>query len=221
MINMEKKIWYKKAENEGFLKQSLCFTTIFFIAFFYIFSTMCFAHKVVVFAWVDGDIVHVESKFSGGRKVVSGKIEVFDLSGNFICSGKTDNKGMFSFKIIKKTGMKIKLSAGMGHMGQWTISAEEAGALSDATKEQKNIPDLSKSPGSLCENMDSVNFVKNDEIKKIIEQTIDRKLKPVYVILSKMQNPGANINDIIGGIGYIFGFMGIILYFKSKKKDNS
>ena len=28
------------------------------------------AHNVTVFAWVEGDTVHVESKFSGGRRPV-------------------------------------------------------------------------------------------------------------------------------------------------------
>ena len=27
------------------------------------------AHKVIVFAWVNGNTIHTESKFSGGRKV--------------------------------------------------------------------------------------------------------------------------------------------------------
>ena len=32
------------------------------------------AHRVNVFAWVDGDTIHVESKFSGGKKVKTGKV---------------------------------------------------------------------------------------------------------------------------------------------------
>ncbi len=209
-----------------FFKRTACFLVMFSIVFLCFFLSKSLAHKVVVFAWVDGDMVHVESKFSGGRKVVSGKVEVFDLSENFICSGKTDDKGMFSFKINRKTGMKIKLLAGMGHMGQWIISAEEAGVLSETApvkyhgKEQKSLPVLSKDRDSSCKNLHFINSAENSEIKKIIEQTIDRKLKPVYVLLSKMQNPGASISDILGGIGYIFGFMGIIIYFKSKKTDS-
>ena len=40
------------------------------------------AHRVNVFAWVEGDTIYVESKFAGGKKVTSGKIVVTDPRGN-------------------------------------------------------------------------------------------------------------------------------------------
>jgi len=94
---------------------------------FVIISILCFrtgpsnAHGVYVFAWVAGDTVYVESKFSGGKKVNSGKIIVTDPRGAELLSGTTNDQGEFSFKVPKRTELKIVLLAGAGHRAEWTI----------------------------------------------------------------------------------------------------
>ena len=83
------------------------------------------AHRVNLFAWVEGDTVHVESKFSGGKKVKAGKIIVSDSEGTELLSGTTDKNGEFSFKVPQKADLKIVLEAGTGHRAEWTIAANE------------------------------------------------------------------------------------------------
>ena len=48
------------------------------------------AHKVNIFAWVDGDRIYTESKFSGGRRAKNATVEVYDNQGNRLLEGKTD-----------------------------------------------------------------------------------------------------------------------------------
>ncbi len=55
------------------------------------------AHKVMIFAWVQGDKIFTESKFSGGKLVKGGDVIVYDLEGNQLLEGQTDDKGEFSF----------------------------------------------------------------------------------------------------------------------------
>jgi nickel transport protein len=101
---------------------------------FYLFLAVCLfcfriepvdAHRVNLFAWVEGDTVYVESKFSGGKKVKTGKIIVTDLEGSELLTGTTSENGEFSFKVPKKTELKIVLVAGTGHRAEWTIPASE------------------------------------------------------------------------------------------------
>jgi len=101
---------------------------------FYLFLVVCLlwfriepanAHRVNLFAWVEGDTVHVESKFSGGKKVKAGKIIVTDPQGNELVKGTTNEKGEFAFKIPKKTDLKIVLLAGTGHRAEWIIPVGE------------------------------------------------------------------------------------------------
>jgi hypothetical protein len=101
------------------------------------------AHRVNLFAWVEGDTVYVESKFSGGKKVKAGKIIVTDPQGTELVKGTTDENGEFSFKVPKKTELKIVLLAGAAHRAEWTISAAE---LEKPAAEKKPVPP--KSPGA-------------------------------------------------------------------------
>ncbi|MEE9496422.1 MAG: hypothetical protein V3V39_07830, partial [Desulfobacterales bacterium] len=103
--------------------------SIFYL--FLVVSLLCFriepvdAHRVNLFAWVEGDTVYVESKFSGGKKVKAGKIIVTDPQGNELVKGTTNDQGEFSFKVPKKVDLKIVLLAGAGHRAEWTIPVTE------------------------------------------------------------------------------------------------
>ncbi len=101
---------------------------------FYLFFIVCLlwirtesveAHRVNLFAWIEGDTVYVESKFSGGKPVNAGKIIVSGSEGTELLSGTTDENGKFFFKIPRKSELKIVLEAGTGHQAEWTIAADE------------------------------------------------------------------------------------------------
>jgi len=104
-------------------KQILCLIIVVCVLCFLI--EPAGAHGVYVFAWVEGDTVYVESKFSGGKRVNAGKIIVTDPQGTELLDGTTNQKGEFSFKVPKKTELKIVLLAGTGHRAEWTIAAGE------------------------------------------------------------------------------------------------
>ena len=95
------------------------------------------AHNVTVFAWVEGDTVTVESKFSGGRRPKNAPIEIYDSAGILLLKGATDDQGIFTFTIPKKTPMKIVLLAGMGHRAEWVISEEDLEGHDPAGAESK------------------------------------------------------------------------------------
>ena len=102
------------------------------------------AHRVNVFAWVEGDTVYVEAKFSGGKTVKAGKIIVTDPQGNELLEGTTNENGEFSFKVPKKTDLKIVLIAGAAHRAEWTIPRAEIEMPATA---KKSVPP--KSPGAV------------------------------------------------------------------------
>ena len=62
-------------------------------------SSQAYAHKVNVFAYVEGDRVVVEGYFGGNVKAQESPVEIFDESGKKIHEGKTDDKGVYSFKL--------------------------------------------------------------------------------------------------------------------------
>ena len=59
----------------------------------------------------------------------------------------------------------------------------------------------------------------NSLLRKEIDAALEEKLKPVIRELAKLREdkkPG--VTEIIGGIGYILGIMGIVAYMKSRRK---
>ncbi len=96
-------------------------------------SIPCMAHRVNLFAWVEGDTVFTESFFSDGAKSIGSRIDVFDPEGEMLLTGKTDDEGRFSFKIPKKTDLTIVLNASIGHRVEYILSAGEMTGIKSST----------------------------------------------------------------------------------------
>jgi nickel transport protein len=53
-------------------------------------------------------------------------------------------------------------------------------------------------------------------IEKALEKALDRKLAPIMRTLAEMQEQKIRLTDVLGGLGYIFGLVGVAAYFKRK-----
>jgi len=199
------------------MKNKLYLILIFIFLIIIIMDVSVFAHKVNIFAYVEGDKVYTESYFNDGKKCVDSKIEVFDNQGNKLLEGLTDEEGMFSFKIppedVIDGDLKIILTASMGHRAEYIIRADELGDVAGLIEEKIEEPVSAVSP--------EVSSVDLKEMQSLIEDTLDEKLKPIIREMReirKSQEDRISPTEIIGGIGYIIGIFGIIAYFLSRKR---
>ena len=53
-------------------------------------------------------------------------------------------------------------------------------------------------------------------IDKALEKALDKKLAPIMRMLAEMQEQKVRPTDVLGGLGYIFGLVGVAAYFKRK-----
>jgi nickel transport protein len=184
------------------------------------------AHGVSVFARVEGDRVYVESKFSGGKKVKAGKIIVTDSQGAELLNGTTDDQGKFSFKIPKQTELKIVLLAGAGHRAEWDIPVSEIDLpdkkevpLEEKTaKNESPVPSKSKIETDAAENTQPLAGLTEKDLQAVVEEAVEKKIKPIMKILAESKQSGPTVKDIFSGIGYIIGLVGIAAYVHSRKK---
>lgn len=169
--------------------------------------TSALAHKVYIYAWLEGDTVYTESYFGAKKKVKQGLIQVFDLAGRKLLEGRTDENGSFSFKRPAVVDLRVVVEAGMGHRGEFILKAEKSsGHSGEETIQGVTERDLGVSTDET-------------QIRIIVEQALDVRLKPVMRELAEIRkDKGPGFIEIIGGIGYIFGLMGLILYFKTREK---
>jgi nickel transport protein len=176
-----------------------------------------YAHKVSIFAWVESGTVHTESKFSGGKRVKGGKIEVFDHQGRSIHTGTTNDDGYHGFALpAGAEELKIVLTAGMGHTNHWTIRAEELGIAEtgDGTTVSQTQPAASPS-SPLTATDSSPNGLDAQAIETIVERALERKLAPIR---SQLAEQRWTFRDILAGLGYILGLMGLASYIHYRKQ---
>ena len=196
------------------MKNKLYLILIFTFLIIIMMDVSVFAHKVNVFAYVEGEKIYTESYFNDGKKCIDSKIEVFDNQGNKLLEGLTDKEGEFSFEVPSEDGnLKIVLTASMGHRAEYSISEDEIRGSVGLIKEKNEEPVSIVFP--------ETSSVDLKEIQSIIEDTMDEKLKPIMreiIEIKKSQEDRISPTEIIGGIGYIIGIFGIVAYFLSRKR---
>ena len=101
---------------------------VFLILMICAFTTPALAHRVVIFAYTEGDTIHTESKFMPNTPVNQGKILVQDpTTGKELLTGQTDAQGKFSFQRPAEAAgkdLKIVIDAGVGHRAEWLLKAQ-------------------------------------------------------------------------------------------------
>ncbi|MFZ5811604.1 MAG: hypothetical protein ACOY4F_06140 [Thermodesulfobacteriota bacterium] len=200
------------------------------------------AHRVNLYAYVDGGRIVTESWFRKSSKVRAGVIEVFDAAtGEKFLSGTTDDAGNFAFDIppaarAKKADLRITLKAGEGHATETTIKAEEylnapavppttpipAGPDSDATPAGGSASDAGNpaspaSPPAAPANVGAAPASPDPRLLASMDAMLDAKLAPIKSMLAEFQDPAPSMTEIIGGIGWIFGLVGVAAYFKGRR----
>jgi len=182
-------------------------------------ATASSAHKVNVFAYVDGNTVVTDSGYSRTKRVQGGIVEVYDAaSGKLLLSGTTDTNGKFVFEIpaearAGKMDLRLLLKAGVGHQAEWLVKYAEYGAAANPSEDHAQTeaaqPVAEMTGEAVSTSVDSA----------AVEAIIRRELAPVKRMLADMSQPGPGVTEIVGGIGYIFGLLGIAAYMKSRKNN--
>jgi nickel transport protein len=181
------------------------------------FPGIAHAHKVNIFAWVEGDMIYTESKFSGGRRAKQAPVEVYDENGKILLKGVTNDQGEFSFKIPKRTSLRIVLLAGMGHRAEWTIPADEIQEVFEKASEENIMPQSEKSRPIDTAKANASGSIDVPELQTAFEKALDKKLRPIIKMISAIKDEKTSPQEIFRGIGYIIGLIGLTLYFKSRR----
>ena len=205
------------------LSRTTLLSLMFLILILFASASHTLAHRVVLFAYVEGDKVCTESYFSDGKRCQNARIEVYDSLGSKLLEGKTDKKGEFSFKPPTRKDLRIVLTASMGHRDEYVIPE---GELPGGTEGRTRGSEPHKAVGNVFpaekggkeETPSSqLSRLEMEQIRAVVEEALDEKMKPIMRLLGKQQKERVSFIGVIGGIGFIFGIMGIILYFKSRR----
>jgi nickel transport protein len=185
------------------------------------------AHRVRIFAYGQGEYIAGGTSFSGGRKLKDAEIIVNAPGGRTLLRTKTDNQGGFRFRIPQEArenhlDLLIVVNGGDGHRGEWPLSAAEyldSTEIDGKSIQQPEKADREIENGFDNNQMSSFQDIQEQQIRRIVEDVLDKKLAPIKYMLAESRDQGPRLRDILGGIGYILGLAGIVVYFKSKKRE--
>lgn len=182
-----------------------------------------FAHGLNIFAWLENGQILVQCDFGQGRPAVNAHITVYDsVDKKELTQGQTSAQGKFSFtvpEVIRQGhGLTIVADAGQGHRGEWSMDASElyaAAALTAGFEHSalQNGHGDASTPGTPLPQA----AVPGQQLRAIIDEALELKLAPIRREIAALSASGPTIAEIVGGIGWIIGLVGIGLYFKSRK----
>ena len=190
------------------------------------------AHRVNIFAWLEGGDVVVECGFNRSSPDKNGLSTVFDaVDGKELLQGHTDDAGRFSFPVPQAAreghGLRIRINAGEGHQNEWGMDASEfSGAAAPTASPAEKVNGTEKTEGAAAPATtaapsvpaaQAVSGATPDQVRAIVNAALDAKLGPIRRDLAAQVNAGPGIQEIIGGIGWILGLVGIGLYFKGRR----
>jgi len=177
-----------------------------------------FGHVVNVFAVVEGKTICGEVYFRGGVAAQGAKVEAFDPQGRKLAEATTDEEGKFSLPVLFRCDHRLLAQAGEGHAGQYTVEAAElpddlplpdGGA--NTLGQERPPPAVSPTPS------DAPAALPGDaRLKELIEAAVDRQVVPLRRQLDHFENT-LRVRDVLGGIGYIFGIMGLLFFFLGRR----
>ena len=88
----------------------------------------------------------------------------------------------------------------MGHRAEMVIQAKELPELLKPKPQGRPVP-----------------AVDIDQIRQVVEEAVAREVRPLMRAIAQQQARRVSVTEVVGGIGYIVGLMGIWMYLRSRK----
>ena len=162
-------------------------------------SRSVMAHGVVAAVYAIDGVVEGEIGFSNGKMARDVQVEIFAESGEKLGELRTDANGFFTYRPPSVQALSFRADLSAGHIVRVDLAAEDLSAGLFAAQDiegnagQKESSQLS---GGASLRRDIINLRKD-----IAAFRAERRFQ-----------------DILGGIGFIFGFFGIAAFVMGRKK---
>jgi nickel transport protein len=197
------------------------------------------AHKINVFAWLEGDQVHVDAYFTKSSKVLNAPVKVLDVRGNLLLSGSTNEQGQWEFYLkdlsqLPPDGLNVVVEEGSGHRAEYLLTGQD---LAEANRSQpfeqrapKPLSEINETPSRIAhppatvDRSGAIQVCDIDQIKAVFTEVLNSKLQPVSdalvaqnKLLIEDHDKGPSLSEIIGGVGWIVGLFGMLGYFLNRR----
>lgn len=165
-----------------------------------------YAHKVNVFAYLEGNQVYVQGYFMDGKKAKNSTVMVYGEKGEQLMKGLTNEEGEYVFPVSAKQEMRVVLNAGQGHQAEYALSSSELAG------------DATQGVGSSAEGVDvTQSAAVGGDVEAVVRRAVAAGMMPLAKEIAELKAQ-RSFSDIVGGVGFIAGLLGVVAYVKSRKQ---
>jgi nickel transport protein len=190
------------------------------------------AHKLNVSTEVEGKTIRGRAYFHLSAPAQQAKVEALAPDGRKLAETTTDADGNFTIEAQYRCNYRLVVNAGGGHGGEAKVGADElpdalpplaglskpAAAAPSPPEENEKSP--SDKPPAAVPSPETEN-VSQAGLKQLIEAAVRKQVEPLERKLQECQEK-VRMSDVLGGIGYIVGFTGLLFYFLgTRRKDRA
>ena len=186
-------------------------------------ATPAHAHRINLFALVEGTTITGSAYFSGGGNPVDTPVLVFGPDGSLLGEAVTDAEGRFTFEATVRVDHTLVIDTGDGHRAEFTVPAAELPASlpdPEAAGSDAAGPEAARSgaahaaepPGTM-----PAAAVDGQALQDLVDAAVARQVAPLRQELAQYQ-ASLRYSDILGGIGYIFGIAGVAFYLLARRR---
>jgi nickel transport protein len=177
-------------------------------------SLIAHAHNVVGGVYVNGVDIEGEAGFSNGTMANAGtKVKITDQSGTPLGEVETDDQGFFMFTAKKKITYLFEINMGAGHILKMQLPADELPDDLDSGAATTNTNSGTNKSSTLVSNVAKGD---NSPINTLhLEKAIAKQIIPLRKEIQALKKSG--LRDILGGIGYIFGLLGVVALIRERR----
>jgi len=169
------------------------------------------AHKVLASAYGDGRLIEGEIGFSNGDMAKAGTVVTVSVDGKQVGEAVIDEEGFFSWEAQIAADHHFFADLSAGHIADFMLPAEELSGLPGS--EGGVVASSTETALASAASAAAANGLSEE-----IRQAVARQIKPLRKEISALKEK-RQFQDILGGIGYIFGLFGVGAWVAARQKE--
>lgn len=173
------------------------------------------AHRLKVFATVEGDAIRGYAFFVGGGRSRGSSWTARDGADRILAEGTTDAQGGFTFAVPKNTQSDVTITVDTheAHIASATIRAARLGGAPSG-----DVNGVAESAGSGGAESGTVpaSSPTDAQIAALVEAAVQRQVEPLLERIEQMDSR-LRIVDILSGVFFIAGLAGVGLWARSRR----
>lgn len=178
------------------------------------------AHALDLFVSTDGSLIEGMAYFSDGGRP-RGALAELVVDGEIVATTQTDTDGRFTFDLPSGSAdVRVSVDVGDGHRASWQLRSDQlprgpqpepigaADTTDAAAAPQPGADTYPERPAS------------DAELATAIAEAVDERITQQLAGLREefaLDSRRRRVSDVLGGLGYILGLMGLATYLLRRK----